>query len=49
LALLWTIEFREDFDREFQGFDDRVQDEILAKVIVLERRGRISIGLMLIR
>ena len=45
----WTIEFHEDFDREFQGFDDRVQDEILAKVIVLERRGRISIGLMLIR
>ena len=35
----WTIEFHEDFDREFQGFDDRVQDEILAKLIVLEKEG----------
>jgi hypothetical protein len=35
----WTIEFHEDFDREFQGFNDRVQDEILAKLIVLEKEG----------
>ena len=35
----WTIEFHEDFDHEFQGFDDRVQDEILAKLIVLQREG----------
>ena len=35
----WTIEFHEDFDRVFQGFDDRVQDEILAKLIVLEKEG----------
>ena len=27
------------FGREFQGFDDRVQDEILAKLIVLETEG----------
>ena len=31
----WTIEFHEDFDCEFQVFDDRLQDEILAKLIVL--------------
>ena len=35
----WIIKFHEDFDREFQGFDDRVQDEILAKLIVLEKEG----------
>ena len=35
----WTIEFHEDFDREFQEFDDRMQDEILAKLIVLEKEG----------
>ena len=35
----WTIQVHEDFDREFQGFDDRVQDEILAKLIVLEKEG----------
>lgn len=35
----WTIEFHEDFDREFQGFDDRVQDEILASLRVLEKMG----------
>ena len=35
----WTIEFHEDSDREFQGFDDRAQDEILAKLIVLEKEG----------
>ena len=47
--MLWTIDFHEDFYREFQGFDDKVQDEILAKLIVLQRKGRISVGLMLIR
>ena len=35
----WTIEFHWDFECEFQGFDDRVQDEILAKLIVLEKEG----------
>ena len=35
----WTIEFYEDFDREFQGFDDRVQDKILAKMIALQKEG----------
>ena len=35
----WIIEFHEDFDREFQGFDQRVQDEILARLSVLEREG----------
>ena len=34
-----TIEFHKDSDREFQGFDDRAQDEILAKLIVLEKEG----------
>ena len=31
----WTIEFHEDFDHESQGLDDKVQGEILAKLIVL--------------
>ena len=35
----WIIGFHEDFDCDFQGFDDRVQDEILAKLIVLEKEG----------
>jgi len=35
----WRIEFHEDFDREFQGFDDRVKDEILASLTVLEKEG----------
>ena len=35
----WIIEFHEDFDHEFQGFDQRVQDEILVRLIVLEREG----------
>ena len=39
MATSWTIEFHEDLDREFQGFNDRVQDEILAKLIVLEKEG----------
>ena len=36
----WTIESHEDFDREFKGFDDRVQDEILAKLTVVEKDGQ---------
>ena len=35
LVMSWTIEFHEDFDHEFQGLDDKVQGEILAKLIVL--------------
>ena len=35
----WTIEFHGDFDHEFQGLDDKVQGEILAKLIVLEKAG----------
>ena len=35
----WNNEFHEDFDREFQGFDDRVKDEILASLTVLEKEG----------
>jgi len=35
----WIIEFHEDFDPEFQGFDRRVQDEILASLLVLQREG----------
>ena len=39
MAISWTIEFHEDFDCEFQRFDDRVHDEILAKMNVLEKEG----------
>ena len=35
----WKILFHEDFDREFQGFHHKVQDEILASLLVLQREG----------
>ena len=35
----WKILFHEDFDREFQGFHYKVQDEILASLLVLQREG----------
>ena len=35
LVMSWIIEFHEDFDHEFQGLDEKVQGEILAKLIVL--------------
>jgi len=35
----WTVRFHEDFDKEFAGLPEAVQDELLAQSMVLEQFG----------
>jgi hypothetical protein len=35
----WIVEFHEDFEKEFKGFHQEVQDELLAKALLLEEVG----------
>ena len=35
----WTVRFHEEFDKEFAGLPDAVQDELLAQGKVLEQFG----------
>lgn len=35
----WTVRFHEDFDKEFAGLPESVQDELLAQSMVLEQFG----------
>ena len=35
----WTVEFFDDFDSEFESFGSRVQNELLAHALMLEKFG----------
>lgn len=37
--MTWKVEFHDDFDPEFDGLDDAVKDELLAKLRHLQMKG----------
>lgn len=39
---MWTVEFSDEFDPEFDLLDQEVQDELLAQLEVLERQGPLA-------
>lgn len=39
---MWTVEFADEFDREFELLDQEVQDELLAQLRVLELQGPLA-------
>ncbi len=39
----WTVSFSEEFELEFDELPQEVQDAILARALILERRGHRSV------
>lgn len=37
--MAWSVEFHEDFEKEFNGFSVGIQDELLANALILEEFG----------
>ncbi len=38
----WTVEFAPEFEREFDGFHEDVQDELLAQAVIIEQFGPLA-------
>jgi len=39
---MWTVEFADEFDPEFDALDPAVQDELLAQLAVVEQQGPLA-------
>lgn len=39
---MWTVEFADEFDPEFDALDPAVQDELLAQLRVIEQQGPLA-------
>lgn len=41
-ARMWTVEFTDEFDPEYDALDPEVQDELLAQLKVVEQQGPLA-------